>query len=325
MAKKNLKAVDQAIAGLEKRFNEPLVMKMNEDPDLNIERISSGRPDLDNILGGGYPVGKIIEIYSEEACGKSGLALELVREVQKSGGITAYIDSEHALNTEYAESIGVNIDDLYISQPSWGEQAFEVTRALINTGEINLIVIDSVSALTPKAELDGESGEAKIALQARMMSQGMKMIVGTASAAGCTVLFINQLRDKINAYHPSKVTSGGNSLKFYASIRLELKRKGWIKEGEDIIGFKQLIKLVKSKVSTPFKSIENDIIYGKGVDSITSLVETAVELDVIKKKGSWFEYKGDNLSQGMAKLRVLLEDNPELVEDIEKEVKNAQK
>lgn len=325
MAKKSSKAIQSAIDGLEKRFKEPLVLKMSESSKANITTFSSGRLDLDKALGGGYAVGKIIEILAEEATGKTGLALEAIREVQKAGGNAAVVDAEHALNIDYAKSIGVNVDDLYISQPSYGEQAFEVIRALINSADIDLIVVDSVSSMIPKAELDGESGEAKIGLHARMMSQGMKMIVGTANTVGCTVIFINQLRDKIGGYVTFKVTSGGHALKFYAFQRLEIKKRGWIKEGEEVIGFKQEVKVIKNKAAAPFKVIENDIIYGKGVDKITSLIETATELGILERKGAWYSYEDTNIAQGIAKLRGVLEDNPDIVDAIVIKIQNATK
>jgi len=324
MAKKTNKAIEAAMAALEKRYKEPVVMKMS-DAHTNAETFSSGRLDLDEALGGGWGVGKIIELYAESGCGKTGLALEAIASIQKAGGTAAIIDAEHALNTEYAEQIGVDIDELYISQPSDGEQAFETIRALINTGEVNLIVVDSVSAMVPLAELEGEIGETKMAMQARMMSKGMKLIAGPANDNKCTVIFINQLREVINAHVPTKITSGGKALKFYASQRAEIKSKGWIREGEQVIGFKQHVKIVKNKIGVPFKTIDNDIVYGKGIDELGVLFEVAVQLGVFQKKGSWIAYEGENLAQGAAKLRVLLEDNPELVEEIKAKVEKVSK
>lgn len=316
----NPKAIQSAIDSLEKRFKEPMVMKMS-DAAIRVDTFSSGRLDLDNALGGGYPVGKIVELYAESGVGKTGLALEAIKSIQSEGGVAAIVDAEHALNTEYAEQIGICIDDLYISQPSTGEQAFEVIRALIETKEIDLIVVDSVSAMIPRAELEGESGEVKMGLQARLMSQGMKLITGASSDSGTTVIFINQLRTKIGGYVAGKVTSGGNALKYYASQRLEIKSKGRIKEGDDVIGFKQLIKVVKNKIAPPFKEIENDIIYGVGVDSIAALVETAVIKGILDKRGAYFYYQDVKLAQGLAKLRDVLNDNPELVEELEMKIK----
>jgi recombination protein RecA len=321
---RNLKSISLAMAALEKRFGEPVVMKMT-DANTGIDTFSSGRADLDIALGGGYAVGKIIEIFAESGCGKTGLALEAIAQIQKDGGVAAIIDAEHALNTEYCEQIGIKVEDLYISQPSYGEQVFETIRALINTAEVDLIVIDSVSALVPRAELEGESGEAKIALQARMMSQGMKLIAGPASQVGCTIIFINQLRKTIAMYGPSETTSGGKALKFYASQRIEVKNKGQVKEGDEVIGFKQQIMTVKNKVVPPFKKIENEIIYGKGVDNLSGLIEALVFEEILVKAGAWFAYEGTNIAQGAKKLRVVLDDNPELLDRLKLQLKSKRK
>ena len=323
MAKDN-KAILGALAALEKRFGEPVVMKMNE-ANTGIATFSSLRPTLDSKLGGGYGIGKIVEIYAESGCGKTGLALEAVKSMQDLGGTCAIIDAEHALNTEYCEQIGVDVDALYISQPTYGEQGFEAIRALINTGEIDLIVVDSVAAMVPKAELEGESGEAKIALQARMMSQGMKLITGPASDNKCTVIFINQLRKTIAMYGPSETTAGGKALKFYATQRLEIKNRGMLKEGDDIIGFKQQIKIVKNKVAAPFQILQEDIIYGKGVDSTQGLVDALVFEGVLVKAGSWFRYQDVNVAQGMKKLRIVLEDNLELLDQMKADLERLRK
>jgi recombination protein RecA len=314
------KGINKALAALEKRFGEKVIMKIN-DSNNDVDTFSSGRADLDVALGGGYGIGKIIEIYAESGCGKTGLALEAIASAQSSGMTCAIIDAEHALNTEYCEQIGVNIDDLYISQPSYGEQAIEAIRALIETGEVGLIVVDSVAALIPKAELDGEVGEAKIALQARMMSKSMKLINGPASDNNCTVIFINQIRKTIAMYGPSETTTGGKALKFYASQRLQVKTKGWLKEGDDVIGFKQFIKIVKNKLAPPFKTIENDIVYGVGVDKFNGFVEALVYEKILTKKGSYIYYGETRLSQGMKKLRQVFEDNPDLVEQLEIDLK----
>lgn len=321
---KTSKAISAAMAALEKRFGEPVIMKMS-DAHTAVDTFSTGRPDLDLASGGGYAVGKIIEIFAQSGAGKTGLALEAIKSIQDAGGVAAIIDAEHALNTEYCEQIGINVDDLYISQPSYGEQAFETIRALINTAEVDLIVVDSVSALVPKAELEGESGEAKMAVQARMMSQGMKLITGSASTVGCTIIFINQMRKTLAMYGPAETTSGGMALKFYATQRFELKNIGQIKEGEDVIGFKQRITVVKNKIFPPFKKIENDITYGKGVDDLTGLVEALVFEEILEKKGAWFAYKGTNVAQGVKKLRVVLEDNPELLDELKAELEKKRK
>ena len=316
------KAIKSALDALEKRFGNKVVMKMG-DANVDVETFSSGRDDLDLVLGGGYAVGKIIEIYAESGCGKTGLALEAIASMQKRGGVSAIIDSEHALNTEYCEQIGVNVDELYISQPDYGEQAIEAIRALINTGEIDLIVVDSVAAMIPKAELEGESGEVKMGLQARMMSQGMKLISGAASATGTTVIFINQLRSTIAMYGPSTTTTGGKALKFYASQRLEVKNKGQIREGEDVVGFKQFIKCVKNKIAPPFKTTENDLIFGKGVDKFNGMVEALVFNEIIIKKGAFYYYNDTRLAQGIKKLRTCFDENPDLVEELQEKLKEA--
>ncbi len=315
------KAISKALAALEKRFGEKVIMKMN-DSDSDVDTFSSGRGDLDVALGGGYGVGKIIEIYAESGCGKTGLALEAISSAQSQGVTCAIIDAEHALNTEYCEQIGVNVDDLYISQPSYGEQAIEAIRALIETGDVGLIVVDSVAALVPKAEIEGEVGEAKIAVQARLMSKTMKMISGPASENNCTVIFINQIRKAIVMYGPTETTTGGKALKFYASQRLEVKSKGWIKEGDDVIGFKQFIKVVKNKLAPPFKTIENEIVYGVGVDKFNGFVEQLVFEEILTKKGAYFYYGDSRIAQGIKKLRVVFDENPDLVDQLREDLDN---
>lgn len=319
------KGILNAFATLDKRYGERVAMLMGDSSNISVDTISSGRPDLDVALGGGFAVGKIIEIFAESGTGKTGLCLEAVREVQKAGGIAAYIDSEHALNLEYAQSIGVDTDNLIISQPSYGEQAIETIRALIATQEIDLIIIDSVAAMIPKTELDGESGETKMGLQARMMGQAMKMVAGTASTVGCTLIFTNQLRDTMSMYGPAQTTPGGKALKFYATQRLELKNKGQIKEGEDVIGFKQHINVVKNKIAPPFKWIQNEIVYGIGVDTLTGLMDALIFNEIIEKAGAWFKYEGTNIANGIKKLRVVLNDNPELVEELQQKLTEATK
>jgi recombination protein RecA len=320
--KKTTKNIAAAMAALEKRYGEKVVMKMT-DAAADVDTFSSGRPDLDEALGGGYGVGKIVEVFAESGCGKTGLALEAIKVIQDLGGVAAIIDSEHALNTEYCELLGIDVEDLYICQPSFGEQAIETIRALIGTGDVDLIVVDSVAAMVPKAELEGEAGEAKIALQARMMSQGMKLITAAASSAGCTVMFINQLRSTIAMYGPSKNVTGGNALKFYATQRLEVKNKGQIRMGEDVVGFKQYVQVVKNKLATPFKAIDNNIIYGVGVDRLAGLLEVLIEKEILLKKGGWYSYKGEKIANGIKKLRAFLDENPDVVEDMENDLKNV--
>lgn len=318
------KAITDAFAVLDKRYGEKVAMLMGES-STEVETITSGRPDLDVALGGGYGSGKIIEIFADSGCGKTGLCLEAIAEVQKEGGRAAFIDSEHALNLEYAQGIGVDTDNLIISQPSYGEQAIETVRAFIATQEIDLIVVDSVAAMIPKAELDGESGEAKMGLQARMMGQAMKMISGSASTVGCTIIFTNQIRDSITSYGSPTTTPGGKALKFYATQRLEIKNKGQIKEGEEVVGFKQHITVVKNKIVPPFKWVQNDIVYGVGVDKLTGLIEALIFNEIIQKKGAWFAFEGTNLANGKANLRVVLSENPELVEKLQEQLAEATK
>ena len=317
MARKNLGAITNALKALDKRFGESVVKKMSDAP-VNVKTISSGRPELDAALGGGFGVGKIIEIFAESGCGKTGLCLEVAAQVQKDGGIVAVIDAEHALNTEYCEAIGINVDDLYISQPTYGEQAIEAIRALVETGQVDLIIVDSVAALTPKSTLEGESGQAQMAVQARMMSQAMKLITGPAADNECTVIFINQLRATMAMYGPAQTTTGGKALKFFASQRLEIKNKGKIKVGEDVVGFKQLIDIVKNKIGSPFKKVSYDIIYGKGIDRINGLIEGCVYEGILERAGAWYKFNGENIAQGMKKLRALMDDNEEFVEELEK-------
>tara|TARA_R110000744_G_C19310214_1_gene556634 strand:+ start:459 stop:1433 length:975 start_codon:yes stop_codon:yes gene_type:complete len=317
MEKKNKGAITNALKALEKRFGESVVMKMGDAPN-DARTISSGRPELDAALGGGYGVGKIIEIFAESGCGKTGLCLEAAAEVQKNGGIVAVIDAEHALNTEYCEQIGINIDDLYISQPTYGEQAIEAIRALVETGQIDLIIVDSVAALTPRSTLEGESGQAQMAVQARMMSQAMKLITGPASDNDCTIIFINQLRATMAMYGPAQTTTGGKALKFFASQRLEIKNKGKLKVGEEVVGFKQQIDIVKNKIGSPFKKVNYEIVYGKGIDKVNGLIEGCVFEGILERSGAWYKFEGKNIAQGMKKLLILLEDNQEFLEELER-------
>ena len=317
MEKKNLRAITSALNKLEKRFGESVVRKMS-DGSTGANTFSSGRPELDDALGGGYGVGKIIEIFAESGCGKTGLCLEAAAEVQKGGGIVAIIDAEHALNTEYCEQIGISVDDLYISQPTFGEQAIEATRALIETGEVDLIIIDSVAALTPKSTLEGESGQAQMAVQARMMSQAMKLITGPAADNDCTVIFINQLRATMAMYGPAETTTGGRALKFFASQRLEIKNRGKLKVGDEVIGFKQEINIVKNKIGSPFKKVSYEIVYGKGIDKINGLIEGCVKQEILERNGAWYKFEGENVAQGMKKLLILLEDNEEFVVELQR-------
>ncbi len=316
--KKNKGAITRALAALDKRFGEPVVRKMNDAPT-DAKTISSGRPELDDALGGGYGVGKIIEVFADPGCGKTGLCLEAVAEVQKKGGIVAIIDAEHALNTEYCEQIGVNVDDLYISQPTYGEQAIEAVRAMIETSQFDLIIVDSVTALTPRAILEGESGQAHMAVQARMMSQAMKLITGPAAEHDCTVIFINQLRATMAMYGPQTTTTGGSALKYASCQRLEIKNKGKLKVGDAVVGFKQQIEVVKNKIGSPFKKVLYEIVYGKGIDKVNGLIEGCVKQGILERAGSWYRYNDENIAQGMKKLLVLLDENPLLLEELQEE------
>lgn len=310
------KIIDNALSALEKRFGEPVVMRMS-DSNAGIKTFSTGRPDLDTALGGGWAVGKIIEIFAESGCGKTGLALEAIKSIQDEGGIAAIIDAENALNTDYCEQIGIDVSKLYISQPSYGEQAFQAIRALVNTGKVGLIVVDSVATLIPKAELEGETGEAKMGLQARMMGQGIRQITGITAENNCTVIFINQIRKSLAAYGNPNTTPGGKALPFAASQRVEIKNKGRVTEGDEVVGFKQHIKVIKNKVAPPFKFVDNEIRYGIGVDKLGGFIDALVFEEILIKKGAWISYDGTNIAQGMKKLRVMLEDNPELLEELE--------
>jgi len=319
MAKKVDKRLEEAFGKIEKRFGKGAVMTM--DKKIHVEKTSSGSITLDRALGGGYPKGKFIEMYSPEACGKTGRALEAVCEVQKAGGVACYIDSEHSLNEEYARSIGVDWDALILSQPDCGEEAFEIARALAGSGAVSMIVLDSVSAMIPRAELEGETGESKMGLQARMMSQGCRQLTGVASDNGCTIIFINQLREKIGVmFGNPETTTGGNALKFYASQRLDI-RKSLITEDKETIGFVQKIKVIKNKVAPPFKKANLNIFYDTGADKVGELVEIAVEYDIIQKSGSWYAYGESKLGQGLQKVVELMNDNPELYEEIENKVR----
>ncbi|UXQ88839.1 RecA protein [Tenacibaculum phage Larrie] len=314
------KSLDAAINSINKKYGEKVVQKMSDSNSYDANTISSGRESLNEILGGGYGIGKIIEIYSENQCGKTGLVLEAIREVQLIGGNAAIIDVEHALNKEYCEKVGVDVDSLIISQPTHGEQAFEIMKALINSGEVDLVIVDSVANMTPLGELNGESGESKMGLQARMMSQGLRMITAMTSENDCTVIFINQLREKIGSFVTKKVTTGGNALPFYASQRLELKNKGFIKKGEEITGFKQHIKVIKNKIGSPFKTALYEIDYEEGFDKVSDIIDALVSVGVLIKSGAYFKYKGKNIAHGKEKLLSLLKDDESLFNELSKQL-----
>jgi recombination protein RecA len=319
-----LKALQLTIDKLEKTYGKGTIMRLSDDKIVDIPAISTGSLGLDIALGiGGIPRGRIIEIYGPESSGKTTLSMHCIAEAQRKGGLAAFIDAEHAFDKSYAEKLGIDTENLLISQPDNGEQALEIAEHLIRSGAIDIIVIDSVAALVPKSELEGEMGESKMGLQARLMSQALRKLTGTINKTGCSCIFINQLRDKIGVmFGNPETTTGGNALKFYASVRLDIRRVGQIKEGTDnIIGNRTRVKVVKNKVSPPFKVVEFDIMYGQGISKAGEVLDLAVDLEIVKKSGSWFSYEGNKLGQGRDAVKSLLEDNPELAEDIENKVK----
>jgi recombination protein RecA len=318
-----LKALQLTLDKLDKTYGKGTVMKMGDRAVEEVETISSGSLGLDLALGvNGYPKGRIIEIYGPESSGKTTLTLHAIAEAQKAGGIAAFIDAEHAFDRHYAEKLGVDIENLIISQPDNGEQALEIAENLIRSGAIDIVVIDSVAALTPKSEIEGEMGDSKMGLHARLMSQALRKLTGTISKTHCTVFFINQLREKIGVmFGNPETTTGGNALKFYASVRLDIRRSSQIKDGEIVIGNRTKVKVVKNKVAPPFKTAEFDIMYGEGVSKTGEILDLAVEFEVIKKAGSWFSYGETKLGQGRDAVKVLIKDNPELAEELEQKIK----
>ena len=319
-----LKALKLTLDKLDKTYGKGTVMKMGDSPDQSVESISSGSLGLDIALGvGGYPKGRVIEIYGPESSGKTTLTLHAIAECQKKGGIAAFIDAEHAFDRFYAEKLGVDIENLIISQPDHGEQALEITDNLIRSGAIDMVVIDSVAALTPKSEIEGEMGDSKMGLHARLMSQALRKLTGSISKTNCTVMFINQLREKIGImFGNPETTTGGNALKFYASIRLDIRRSTQIKNSDGVVmGNKTRVKIVKNKVAPPFKLAEFDIMYGEGISKVGEIIDHAVEAEIINKSGSWFSYEGTKLGQGRDSVKNLLKDNPELMETLETKLK----
>lgn len=318
-----LKALQLTLDKLDKAYGKGTVMKMGDKAVEEVEVIPSGSLGLDLALGvNGYPKGRIIEIYGPESSGKTTLTLHAIAEAQKAGGIAAFIDAEHAFDRNYAEKLGVDIENLIISQPDNGEQALEIAENLIRSGAIDIVVIDSVAALTPKSEIEGEMGDSKMGLHARLMSQALRKLTGTISKTHCTVFFINQLREKIGVmFGNPETTTGGNALKFYASVRLDIRRSSQIKEGENVIGNRTKVKVVKNKVAPPFKTAEFDIMYGEGVSKTGEILDLAVEFEIIKKAGSWFSYGDTKLGQGRDAVKVLIKDNPELADELEQKIK----
>ncbi|MDN3678380.1 recombinase RecA [Flavobacterium paronense] len=318
-----LKALQLTLDKLDKAYGKGTVMKMGDKAVEEVETIPSGSLGLDLALGvNGYPRGRVIEIYGPESSGKTTLTLHAIAEAQKAGGIAAFIDAEHAFDRNYAEKLGVDIENLIISQPDNGEQALEIAENLIRSGAIDIVVIDSVAALTPKSEIEGEMGDSKMGLHARLMSQALRKLTGTISKTNCTVFFINQLREKIGVmFGNPETTTGGNALKFYASVRLDIRRSSQIKDGENVVGNRTKVKVVKNKVAPPFKTAEFDIMYGEGVSKTGEILDLAVEFEIIKKAGSWFSYGDTKLGQGRDGVKVLIKDNPELADELEQKIK----
>ncbi len=318
------KALDAALGQIEKQFGKGSVMRMGDNLNMGIESIPTGALSLDLALGiGGLPRGRIVEIYGPESSGKSTLAMHAVAEAQRNGGICAYIDAEHAMDPVYARAIGVNVDDLLISQPDTGEQALEIADMLIRSGALDILVIDSVAALTPRAEIEGEMGDTHVGLQARLMSQALRKLTGTLSKSDTIAIFINQLREKIGVMFGSpETTPGGRALKFYSSIRLDIRRIEAIKDGTDVTGNRTRVKVVKNKCAAPFKQAEFDIMYGRGISREGSLLDVALDLGFVKKSGAWFTYEGEQLGQGRENVKTFLSENPQLMAEIDDRVRN---
>ena len=321
-----LKALKLTLDKMDKTYGKGTVMKMSDQVVVDVDAISTGSLGLDLALGvGGYPRGRVIEIYGPESSGKTTLTLHAIAEAQKKGGIAAFIDAEHAFDRFYAEKLDVDIDNLIISQPDNGEQALEITDNLIRSGAIDIIVIDSVAALTPKSEIEGEMGDSKMGLHARLMSQALRKLTSSISKTNCTVIFINQLREKIGVmFGNPETTTGGNALKFYASVRLDIRRSTQIKDSaNNVMGNKTRVKVVKNKVAPPFKMAEFDIMYGEGISKIGEIIDIGVDYEIVKKSGSWFSYEDTKLGQGRDAVKILLKDNPDLMEELEEKIKNA--
>jgi len=323
-----LKALKLTLDKLDKAYGKGTVMKMSDQAVVDVDSISSGSLGLDIALGvGGYPRGRVIEIYGPESSGKTTLTLHAIAEAQKTGGIAAFIDAEHAFDRNYAAKLGVDLDNLIISQPDNGEQALEIADNLIRSGAIDIVVIDSVAALTPKSEIEGEMGDSKMGLHARLMSQALRKLTASISKTNCTVIFINQLREKIGVmFGNPETTTGGNALKFYASVRLDIRRSTQIKESDgNVAGNKTRVKVVKNKVAPPFKTAEFDIMYGEGISKVGEIIDIAVDNEIIKKSGSWFSYEDTKLGQGRDAVKALLKDNPELMDELEEKVRKVAK
>ena len=318
------KALDAAMSQIEKQFGKGSVMKLGDFKETGVDEISTGALNLDIALGiGGIPRGRIIEIYGPESSGKTTLALHAVAEAQKAGGEAAFIDAEHALDPVYAKKIGVDIDNLIVSQPDTGEQALEIAEALIRSGAIDIVVVDSVAALVPKAEIDGDMGDSHVGLQARLMSQALRKLAGTINKTNATIIFINQLREKVGVmFGNPETTAGGRALKYYASVRMDIRRVEAIKQDGEVVGNRTRVKVVKNKVAPPFREAEFDIVYGKGISKEGSVLDLAVTLDIIEKAGSWFSYNGERIGQGRENIKKYLADNPDVMAEVEKKVRD---
>ncbi|MBR6680211.1 MAG: recombinase RecA [Clostridia bacterium] len=318
------KALNTAIAQLEKDFGQGTIMKLGENTRMNVQAVSTGSIALDVALGlGGVPRGRIIEIFGPESSGKTTVALHIVAEVQKTGGEAAFIDAEHALDPVYAKALGVDIDNLLVSQPDCGEDALDITEALVRSGAIDVVVVDSVAALVPRQEIEGDMGQATVGVQARLMSQAMRKLSAVISKSNCVVIFINQLREKVGVmYGNPETTPGGRALKFYASVRIDVRKTDQLKNGSDIYGNHVRCKIVKNKVAPPFKVAEFDILYGKGISRSGEIIDYCIALDIIKKSGSWFSYNGERIGQGKDNVRKMIEGNPELLAELDAKVRN---
>ncbi len=319
-----LKALDAAISQIEKQYGKGSIMKLGDHSNqMNVESIPTGSLSLDIALGiGGLPKGRVVEIYGPESSGKTTVALHVVAEVQKAGGIAGFVDAEHALDPVYAKNIGVNIDDLYISQPDSGEQALEITETMVRSGAIDVLIVDSVAALVPKAEIDGDMGDSHVGLQARLMSQALRKLTGVISKSNCVVIFINQLREKVGVmFGNPETTTGGRALKFYASVRLDVRRIEALKQGGEVVGNRTRVKVVKNKVAPPFREAEFDIMFGKGISREGDILDLAVNMGIVNKSGAWYAYNGDKIGQGRENAKQYLKENPIICEDVEAKVR----
>ncbi len=320
------KALDSALAQIERSFGKGSIMKLGQDnPVMDIESVSTGSIGLDVALGiGGLPKGRIIEVYGPESSGKTTLALHVIAQEQKNGGICAFVDAEHALDPSYAKKLGVNLDDLLISQPDAGEQALEITETLVRSGAVSVVVVDSVAALTPRSELEGDMGDAQVGAQARLMSQAMRKLTGSISRSNCMVIFINQIRMKIGVMFGSpETTTGGNALKFYSSVRLDIRRIGALKDRDEVVGNATRVKVVKNKVAPPFKQVEFDIMYGEGISKTGEIIDIGVKEGIIEKSGAWFSYGEERIGQGRENAKTFLKENEKICDEIEEKIRNS--